>query len=147
MYFKGDILITDPCYLKKDNEKGREDWRKSNGVHLSAFGLKKYLCRGTGYGDWSCHTFRGDFKKKGLTEKDVLGQFCADAGLVCVVLLDEVLKYNPEFDYHINRLWTTTLIKDFDGDIEIKEMGEGEDEMVSVIGKGNINFFTLQTGL
>jgi hypothetical protein len=72
----------------------------------------------------------------------ILGNFCADAGLVSVFLLDEVLAYNPDFDYHINRLWTTTLINDFDGNIEITHRN-GE---VSVIGKGNINFFTTQTG-
>lgn len=33
-----------------------------------------------------------------------IGGFCADAGMVAVFLLDEVLKYNPNFDYHINRL-------------------------------------------
>lgn len=32
-----------------------------------------------------------------------IGYFCADAGMVAVFLLDEVLKYNPDFDYHINR--------------------------------------------
>jgi len=73
-----------------------------------------------------------------------------------VFLLDEVLTYNPDFDYHINRPWTTTLIKDFDGDIVIEvvnveyedeETGEiREDEEVQVIGKGNINFYTTQTG-
>ena len=85
----------------------------------------------------------------------ILGYFCADAGLVSVFLLDEVLKYNPDFDYHEKREWTTTLIKDFDGDIEITHrefeyFDEGEmkkDSEVSVVGKGNIDFFTSQTGL
>ena len=31
----------------------------------------------------------------------VLGSFCADAGMATVFLLDEVLKHNPDFDYHI----------------------------------------------
>lgn len=55
-----------------------------------------------------------------------------------------VLKYNPNFDYHINRLWTTTLIKDFDGEVEYYiDDAEGE---AHIIGTGNVNFFTTQTG-
>jgi hypothetical protein len=86
-----------------------------------------------------------------------------------VFLLDEVLKYNPDFDYHINNPWTTTLIKNFDGDITIDvveyeseienpeydeededyqdEYITEKDEEVRVIGVGNINFYTTQTGL
>lgn len=58
--------------------------------------------------------------------------------MVAVFLLDEVLKYNPNFDYHINRLWTTTLIKDFDGEVEYYI------DDAHIIG--NVNFFTTQTG-
>jgi hypothetical protein len=64
-------------------------------------------------------------------------------GMVAVFLLDEVLKYNPDFDYHINREWTTTLIKDFDG--EINYYVDDEDD-AHIIGVGNVNFFTTQTG-
>jgi hypothetical protein len=62
--------------------------------------------------------------------------------MVGVFLLEEVLKYNSEFDYHTERPWTTTLIKDFDGDIEIINTGEE----VYIKGTGNINFYTKQTG-
>ena len=73
-----------------------------------------------------------------------IGHFCADAGMVAVFLLDEVLKYNPDFDYHINREWTTTLIKDFDG--EVNYYVDNEDD-ARIIGVGNINFFTSQVGI
>jgi hypothetical protein len=36
-------------------------------------------------------------------------------------------------------MWTTTLIKEFDGDIEIVQNKDG---YRSVVGKGNINFYT-----
>lgn len=152
MYFKGDIIITDPCYIiRKNNELTEDDWEACNfGEYMEALGIEHYLCRDTIYGDWSCTTFR--------TENDeVLGEFCADAGLVAVFLLDEVLKYNPDFDYHKERPWTTTLIKDFDGEIELdavpvtyKDEDNGEeyeDYEVRAIGTGNINFYTTQTGL
>jgi hypothetical protein len=66
---------------------------------------------------------------------------------VGVFLLDEVLRFNPNFDYHLNKEWTTTLIKNFDGDIEY-EVNEVDDYNVAQIrGKGNINFITSQTSL
>lgn len=145
MYFKGDVIITDPCYIiRKENELTEDDWEACGyGDYMEDLGIKNYLCRDTIYGDWSCTTFR--------TENDeVLGEFCADAGLVAVFLLDEVLAYNPDFNYHIERPWTTTLIKDFDGEIEIDvvEINEDDyyDDEVRVIGTGNINFYTTQTG-
>lgn len=154
MRFKGDIIITDPCYIIRAPHHGtvpmtKDDWKACNyGENMEALNIKTYLTRNTIYGDWSCTTYKTE-------DNEELGQFCADAGLVSVFLLDEVLAYNPDFDYHLKRPWTTTLIKDFDGEIEInvvpyKYEDEGrnyEDEEVRVIGKGNINFYTTQTGL
>ena len=149
-----DIIITDPCYIiRKDND---DDWDKCYcGDNMEALGLTKYLVSTTLYGDWSCTTF--DYEGKPI------GEFCADAGLVGVFLLDEVLKYNPDFDYHITKPWTTTLIKNFTGKVWIEERHiEGEydedgynykkgdkweDDVISVVGEGNINFYTIQTGL
>ena len=70
-------------------------------------------------------------------------KFCADAGLVAVFLLDEVLKYNPDFRYHINKPWTTTLIKDFDGEVKYYL---DKDTSAHILGIGNVNFCTTQTG-
>lgn len=133
MKFKGDIIVTDPCYICKD-----DDWSKSNyGDDMNKLGITNYICRDAIYGDWSCTTFNTD-------TNEAIGEFCADAGMVGVFLLDEVLKYNPDFNYHIERPWTTTLIKNFDGDVnfEINEYDE-----VEVIGRGNINFIGIQTSL
>lgn len=149
---------------KKKYEAALDEYRKNNisdwelcnyGDNFEALGIKNYICRDTLYGDWSCTTYNSDTREK-------IGEFCADAGMVGVFLLDEVLKYNPDFDYHINRPWTTTLIKDFDGEVEFEiihtegvyeektmfhSKGEKwEDDSVSVIGRGNINFETKQTG-
>lgn len=131
MKFIGDIIITDPCYITKD-----DDWEKCNyGKNMRILGIKNSLCRNTIYGDWSCTAFNSDTKEE-------IGEFCADAGMVAVFLLDEVLKYNPNFDYYKERPWTTTWIKGFNGDVEIKVI-KGE---VTVVGKGNVNFETHQTG-
>lgn len=158
MKFKGDIIITDPCYIIREGNKqiSKDDWELcSYGDDMEKLGIKNYISRDTLYGDWSCTTYNSD-------TKEIFGQFCADAGMVGVFLLEEVLKYNPEFDYHTERPWTTTLIKDFDGEVEFEIIhtegiweddtefhskgGRWEDDSVSVIGRGNINFETRQTG-
>lgn len=75
----------------------------------------------------------------------VLGRFCADAGMVCVVYLDEVLKVNPGFKkWAEEHTWCATIIEDFDGDVEYEV---DEDMDAHIVGKGNINFYTTQTGL
>lgn len=138
-----DIIITDPCYIiNNDND---DDWEKCEyGDNMEVLGINNYKVRDTIYGDWSCTTFNSD-------TKEPIGEFCADAGLVGVFSLKEVLKYNPKFDYHTNRKWTTTLIKNFTGDVwfEVEPyVSDGyESGEVHVVGKGNINFETRQTGL
>lgn len=162
--FDGDIIITDPCYILRHDAEHTDDWAKCDyGSDMEALGIKHYMTRDTIYGDWSCTTFDTDTTKP-------IGEFCADAGLVSVFSLDEVLRYNPEFDYHINRTWTTTLIKDFKGTVQfIVKREEGTydedteywdagdtwvDYAVQVIGHGvnkitgePINFIGSQTGL
>lgn len=193
MYFKGDVIITDPCYIIREGknkplfqnylsmeiaskpfvnfteeekllyeqyEKDLEQWEEENpddwetcqyGEYMEALGFTNYLTSDTEYGDWSCTTYEEDTNKK-------LGNFCADAGMVSVFLLDEILKYNPNFDYHINNPHCATWIKDFEGDITIihreysyyddeDETFRRTDEEVSVVGKGSINFYTSQTGI
>lgn len=138
-------------------EKNADDWTKSNyGRNMEKLGFTTYMSRHTIYGDWSCTTYNTDTKEK-------IGKFCADAAMVGVFLLDEVLKYNPEFDWHITRPWTTTLIKDFDGEVNfVVEHVKGEyeedtefwskgdvweEDDLKVVGTGNINFVGTQTGL
>ena len=152
--------------------KADEIWQKSNpddwdvcnyGSNMESIGIHHYMTRDTLYGDWSCTTFDLDAKER-------IGEFCADAGLVSVLLLDEVLKYNPNFDYHKNKPWTTTLIKDFKGTVQFvvvytegvyedsteyhKKGDKWEDYSVEVVGHGinkktgkPINFVGKQTGL
>ena len=104
-----------------------------------------------------------------LDTGEAIGEFCADTRMVGVFLLDEVLRYNPDFNLHEKKLWTTTLIKDFKGtvqfvvlrtegvheeDTEFWKRGETwVDYSVEVIGHGinkvtgdPINFVGKQTG-
>ena len=169
MEFDGDIIITDPCYIIRAEHHGTKpltdnDWSACRyGENMEALGIRNYMTRDTIYGDWSCTVYDMDSEEE-------IGKFCADAGLVSVFLLDEVLKYNPDFDYHIERPWTTSLISDFKGTVEfVVEHEEGvyeedseywnagdtwEEDSVHVIGHGinkntgePINFRSTQTGL
>ena len=125
------IIITDPCYITPNSS----DWYECKfGENMESLGFTNYITSNTIYGDWSCTTYEQETGK-------VLGEFCADAGTVGVFELDEVLKYNPEFDYHINRPWTTTVIPNFTGEVNIVR-----EDVVSVVGTGSINFYTKQTG-
>lgn len=168
MEFDGDIIITDPCYIIRAKHHGTEPLTKDDwdsccyGEKMEVLGIKKYMTRDTLYGDWSCTTFNTD------TEEPI-GEFCADAGLVSVFDLAEVLSYNPDFDYHTERKWTTTLIKNFKGTVQFvvkhvegvyedttKWWNKGdkwEDYVVEVVGHGvnkmtgePINFVGKQTG-
>lgn len=151
MSFDGDIIITDPCYITKDRDawykEHPDDWEVcSYGCKMSKLGIKHALTNGTIYGDWSCTTFEDKTNK-------VLGEFCADAGMVGIFLLAEVLKYNPRFDNHIKRPWTTTLIKNFKGTVYIEKTTTKNDKYIRVIGEGvdkvtghPLCFHTEQTG-
>ncbi len=98
-----------------------------------------------------------------------MGEFCADAGMVGVFLLSDVLKYNPEFNTHIASPWTATVIQNFKGTVQIVvERTEGiyeedsewwkagekwESYDVHVVGNGIdsttgkvVNFVTKQSG-
>lgn len=111
MKFKGDIIITDPCYILKRDCDDRKKCDYYN--NMGNLGIRNYICRDTIYGDWSCTTFNSD-------TKETIGKFCADSGMVAVFLLDEILKYNPDYDDHITKPWAATWIKDFDGEVNFK---------------------------
>ena len=160
MEFDGDIIITDPCYIMKEDD----DWATcAYGEDMEALGITHYMTRDTLYGDWSCTTFDTD-------TKEAIGEFCADAGLVSVFLLDEVLKYNPYYKDHLKNKWTVTWIKDFKGTVEFvvkhiegyyeedtdywKKGDYWEDYVLEVVGHGinkvtgkPINFVGKRTGL
>lgn len=88
--FNGDIIITDPCYIMRAEHHGTvpvtdNDWDTCEyGNNMETLGIQHYMTRDTIYGDWGCTVYDMD-------TKGVIGNFCADAGLVSVLLLGEVL--------------------------------------------------------
>ena len=88
-----------------------------------------------------------EYKKKHAEWKSVntIGEFCADAGMVCVVYLDDILTVNPNFKkWAEEHPWCVTIIEDFEGNITY-EVDEKDD--AHIVGVGNVNFYTSQCGL
>lgn len=158
MKFKGTIIITDPCYVIKDEDKNCVDYTYDS--IMSKLGISHFIIKSTIYGDWSCTTFKTIddpyYNLKALEDAydsdeyvkidyPKLGEFCADAGMVAVFDLDELRKYNPNIDKWIaSNSWCVTTITGFDGDVEYYV---DKYNCAHIVGIGNINFFTTQTGL
>ena len=208
MYFKGTIVITDPCYIIKENpikcpnakdfglpasinskpfkdystpeelaykaaldyyfseSRKYDDWNKCNyGENMEVLGIHNYISESTIYGDWSCTTYQTEEEPKELLESilrvlkddkreeldtfdedNYIGGFCADAGLVGVFLLDEILAYNPGWKSWIEEhSWCATIIDDFEGEVEYYI--DKVDREAHIVGTGSINFYTTQTGI
>ena len=214
MYFKGTIVITDPCYIirkcpiKCPNEEDFElpesidskpfndystseelaykaaldkyfeesrkydDWNKCNyGENMEVLGIHNYISESTIYGDWGCTTYQTEKEPKELLESilrvlndnlenkeygddglsipkvgKAIGEFCADAGLVGVFLLDEILAYNPDWKSWIEEhSWCATIIENFEGEVEYYI--DKVNKEAHIVGTGNINFYTAQTSI
>jgi len=120
--------------------ENRDDWNRINdGMEILGFS-NNYLS------DLTFEDFSGKvFEEK---EKKQIGTFYVDSGTIGVFLLKEVLKYNPDFlkGCAKNKF---TIIKRFEGDIEIKRFYKNIQDKYEkdygetiIIGKGNINFYT-----
>lgn len=143
------------CDFEDYHEKYVEEYRKRFEKYddtwhtLSELGFTDYIENTTYYGDWSCTTFETDENGE-IKGNKTLGNFCADSGMVAVLKLSEVLKYNPDFKNHIEKPWTTTVIENFTGDIWLKRSvvkhERFSDVTLNVIGRGTTNFITQQTG-
>lgn len=89
MEFHGDIVITDPCFFLQSG-----NWKEScYGSNLGAVGIPNAISRDTLAGDWFCTVV--SVNDEGTQTK--IGTFFADAGMVAVASLDEVLACNPAY--------------------------------------------------
>ena len=132
MYFNGDIVITDPMYIVKSEE----DWHRCEyGEKLEALNIFTYIT--SGHGD----EFASDVISLDTPKR--LGEFGSDSCMVSVMLLNEVRQYNSDFDKDLGK-HCYTVIKDFDGEVQLIEMEECDDngQRVYFMGKGNKNFRT-----
>ena len=130
MKFVGDVLITDPMYIMK-KETGESDWQDCEyGDKLSSLGIKKFF------------TVSGEEVGAKVISDDtneLLGRFCSDSSAISVMLLSEVLAYNPKYLDELNKYpHTGTIIKEFNGEIKAIR----SEDSISFVGKGNVNFHT-----
>lgn len=164
MEFNDGIVITDPGYvMKADNGQESSEWRRcSYGMDMSVLGFRHWIARDTIYGDWSCTTFDTE-------TGEAIGEFCADAGMVAVLDLNELNAYNPDFIKDTSSPQSRTIIPNFKGAVRfvvvrnegIREEDSGyhkkgdkwETYDLVIVGRGinnktgeSINFVTRQTG-
>jgi hypothetical protein len=128
--FDGTIVITDPCYLRGPNDLwDKPDVDILNGDGIDKYGFTTYIWTATIYGDWSCSVV-DDYG-------DLLGNFCADSGMVGVFLLDEITKHNPDYNIESEiKNGSACRIENFNGNIEI-DQSQG---YTRLIGSGSKNF-------
>lgn len=122
--FDGDIVITDPYFFIK-NDDDLEAYCSDH--KLDRFGFEHYMERDTIFGDWECFVKDTDADK-------YIGEFRAETGRVSVTLLDEVMKYNPDFNSVIDVSPLACSTKDQ------SDSGEAEAAAVIYDFKGTVRF-------
>lgn len=142
--FNGDIVITDPCYLRhgggEENKmlspENLEEWMTENGGLINT----------TYDGDWGCTVFKtGNMVAGGkLLNRNAIGEFCADTGKVCVVDIKNVLKLSPKFeDWLKEHSHCGTIIRGFKGTVGLfiskRKLGTYTEVDLRVRGDGDIN--------
>ena len=151
----GDVLITDPCYIVVDDD----DWERSDyGEHFEKIGITNFVTHDTLYGDWSCTMYNAETKEE-------IGEFCADAGLVSIINLEQAINYNKAgVKALLEKNWCATVIKNFKGtgqikiketqweDKETKKIHTDYEAYVELIGIDKttnkvVRYFSRQTGL
>lgn len=158
MKFEGDILIIDPLnIMHEENERllAEEEQTAGDDPDLSMFNMRSG-------DDWYDTEFGKDLSVIGIhtfltangadsagetvvnTDTDeVLGRCCSDSGLLSVMLLSEVLEYNPAFSEFMERYSDLfTVIRGFSGEVEeVTETGDSFPYW-AFVGKGTVNFKT-----
>lgn len=121
-----DLIITDPCYIAKD-----EDWGETfNWEDYDIEPFTQYEWDRTGYGDGSPEVFSvpssynpfdylekmGEGDEGLLSLRENIGECGVDSGSFGVFILEEALSYNPDF---LNELPEDCycIIRNFTGDI------------------------------
>lgn len=154
--FDGDVVITDPCYLRHGmslDDLREPWWNTTEPIIRDGGGMQNR----TFYGDWGCTVFSADGKKVGkrFTSSDKpLAYFAADSGEVCVVPLAAVAKVNPNFEaWAKERDDLVAIIRGFKGKVRLcVYKGQSWPVLLRVRGDGEkdgqpFHFETCQTSL
>jgi len=112
--FDGDIVITDPCYIRYNGKP--IDW----GSHEERI-KEAGLCNRTYYGDWGCTVFAAMGPVGHSYDKSAkIGEFCADSGMVCVLDIRDAMRICPDIDkWIVEHDWWATVIRGFKGKVRL----------------------------
>lgn len=158
MKVTGSIVITDPCYMhnyfgsclmRRSTIYG--DWScmvypgKLGETNLPDQWDEKYFKFFKEYNSEQDldkkESMRNEFQAfREEWKKNILGEFCADSGQVAVFEYDKLNDVSKEWIK--SHPWCATVIEDFDGDVDFVV----NDKSVHVVGIGNKNFFSIQSG-
>lgn len=121
--FNATIIIGDPCMMVKSEE----DWETCDyGEQMDKLGFKNYLSV----------EFDEDAPDVVDDKGNVLGSFCTDSSMILVVPFDDLMKYNPDFNVHIEYPHSCTIIENFCGEVTYNT----RNDTTTIVGKGNANF-------
>ena len=122
MNFQGDVIITDPMYSLPDYSEA--DWHACEyGENMEALGITTYITHD--HGDCAGQDLLdGDLFEHGIIK--VKGSFGHDSCMVSVMLLSEVMAYNPNALEDAGK-GNYALIKQFDGEVTVEEFDEDPD--------------------
>jgi hypothetical protein len=128
MKFQGDLMITDPAFVVKDEA----DWVACGyGDDMGALGFTTWCSALVTEGEEDLGAYHPD---TGVC----YGTFVTDSGVATAFLLEEILRYDPKFDEHLESPENVLWLRNFDGMVTVQ--GQGEDQWFA--GQGTHPFRT-----
>lgn len=158
MYFKGTIVITDPCYIIKENPikcPNEEDFGLPASISSKPFkdystpeelaykaALDYYFSESRKYDDWGKCDFGENMEVSIIIFLNLLFMdYLSNRGGFCVGVFLLELAYNPDWKSWIEEhSWCATIIEG-----EVEYYIDKVDEEAHIVG--SINFYTAQTGI
>lgn len=130
-YFSGSIIIGDPSYFVNSEE----DWEKCEyGKNMDRLGFTDFLFV----------EFPDDPQVVVDNSNKIIGGICQDSGVIVIVYLNELEKYNPNYLEAFYSDNNRTIIRNYKGEVGFKAVPvnvDGYDDKDTVIwGNGNVAF-------
>ncbi len=141
-YENENIVITDPDFVIKDDDDLAKVLAHEDIIDgLKELGFNKVLCADTVTNDWGYQVIKEKDKQGRQDEGAILGEFSAENGYIAVFTLDEIKRYNPDYDHEDDEnLGLAAIIRNYTGRVGIKYLPDGE---ASIVGYGkDMDFYS-----
>ena len=128
--------------LEQWKKSTQSDWDTSDyGKHLENIGFHNVIVSDMGYQYGSYSVYES-------STNSFIGQFCSDSGLIGVFNLDEILRYDEDFDKFNTMPWAVCFIPNYVGTIAFinNNDGKGIESDIRIVGTGNMKFYSKQRG-